>query len=211
MIERVNGVLYLDSIPGKTFSKQLVLDVAEWNFSTHVYDVCQQDVNTIKVVSRVSSEDAKELEKWFMSCVTSSSSCVEGDYAKGTFCTFFNSGKTQCRIDIDTIHPFKFSQEDCNGHNDKETEETLIKMELRCRGLTVVEHTVSPTPLCTTSFPLTEVFQVEIHDSKTGDTVFELYKSVEDANTRISEIGENDITVKRLAVIMDAHAHDSHT
>ena len=82
-------------------------------------------------------------------------------------------------------------------------------MELRCRGLTVVEHTVSPTPLCTTSFPLTEVFQVEIHDSKTGDTVFELYKSVEDANTRISEIGENDITVKRLAVIMDAQ--DSHT
>lgn len=207
MGERVNGVLYLDSIPGKTFSKQLVLDVAEWNFSTHVYDVCQQDVNTIKVFSRVSSEDAKELEKWFMSYVTSS--CVEGDYAKGTFCTFFNSGKTQCRIDIDMIYPFKFSQENWNGHKDKETEDTLVKMELRCRGITVVERNVSPTPLCTTSFPLTEVFQVEIHDSKTGDTVYELYKSVEDTNTRISEIGENDITVKRLAVIMDAH--DIHT
>ena len=210
MGERVNGVLYLDSIPGKTFSKQLVLDVSEWNFSTHVYDVCQQDVNTIKVVSRVSSEDAKELEKWFLSCVTSSS-CVEGDYAKGTFCTFFNSGKTQCRIDIDMIYPFQFSQEDCNRHNDKETEDTLVKMELHCRDVTVVEHTVSPTPLCTTSFPLTEVFQVELHDSKTVDTVFELYKSVEDANTRISEIGENNITVKRLAVTKDAHAHDSHT
>lgn len=209
MGERVNGVLYLDRIPGKTFSKQLVLDVAEWNFSTHVYDVCQQDVNTIKVFSRVSSEDAKELEKWFMSCVTSS--CAECDYAKGTFCTFFNSGKTQCRIDIDMIHPFLFSQENWNGHNDKETEDTLVKMELRCRGITVVEHTVSPTPLCTTSFPLTEVFQVELHDSKTGDTVFELYKSVEDANTRISEIGENNITVKRLAVTKDAHAHDIHT
>lgn len=207
MGERVNGVLYLDSIPGKNFSKQLVLDVAEWNFSTHVYDVCQQDVNTIKVFSRVSSEDAKELEKWFMSYVKSS--CVEGDYAKGTFCTFFNSGKTQCRIDIDMIYPFQFSQEDCNGHNDNETEETLIKMELHCRGLTVVERNVSPTPLCTTSFPLTEVFQVELHDSKTGETVFELYKSLEDANTRISEIGEDDITVKRFAATMDAH--DSHT
>ena len=205
---RVNGVLYLDRIPGKTFSKQLVLDVAEWNFSTHVYDVCQQDVNTIKVFSRVSSEDAKELEKWFMSCVTSSS-CVEGDYAKGTFCTFFSYGKTQCRIDIDMIYPFQFSQEDCNGHNNKETEYTLVKMELRCRGLTVVERNVSPTPLCTTSFPLTEVFQIELHDSKTGDTVYELYKNMDDANTRISEIGENGITVKRLAVIMDAH--DSHT
>ena len=75
----------------------------------------------------------------------------------------------------------------------------------------MVEHTVSPTPLCTTSFPLTEVFQIERTDSKTGDTVFELYKSVEDANTRISEIGENNITVKRLAVTKDAHAHDSHT
>lgn len=209
MGERVNGVLYLDSIPGKTFSKQLVLDVAEWNFSTHVYDVCQQDVNTIKVFSRVSSEDAKELEKWFMSYVKSS--CVEGDYAKGTFCTFFNSGKTQCRIDIDMIYPFQFSQEDCNGHNDKETEETLIKMELRCLGLTVVERNVSPTPLCTTSFPLTEVFHIERKDSKTGETVYELYKSLEDANTRISEIGENNITVKRLAVTKDAHAHDSHT
>ena len=208
MEERVNGVLYLDSIPGKTFSKQLIMDIAEWNFSTHVYDVCQQDVNTIKVFSRVSSEDAKELEKWFMSCVTSSS-CAEGDYAKGTFCTFFSSGKIQCRIDIDMIYPFKFSQENWNGHKDKETEDTLVKMELRCRGITVVEHTVSPTPLCTTSFPLTEVFQVERTDSKTGETVYELYKSVEDANTRISEIGENDITVKRLAVIMDAH--DSHT
>ena len=61
----------------------------------------------------------------------------------------------------------------------------------------------------TTSFPLTEVFQVERTDSKTGETVYELYKSVEDANTRISEIGENNITVKRLAVIMEAH--DSHT
>lgn len=209
MGERVNGVLYLDSIPGKTFSKQLVLDVAEWNFSTHVYDVCQQDVNTIKVFSRVSIEDAKELEKWFVSYVKSS--CVEGDYAKGTFCTFFNSGKTQCRIDIDMIYPFQFSQEDCNGHNDKETEETLIKMELRCRGVTVVEHTVSPTPLCTTSFPLTEVFQIERKDSKTGDTVYELYKNMDDANTRISEIGENNITVKRLAVTKDAHAHDSPT
>lgn len=207
MRERVNGVLYLDSIPGKNFSKQLVLDVAEWNFSTHAYDVCQQDVNTIKVFSRVSSEDAKELEKWFVSCVTSS--CVEGDYAKGKFCTFFNSGKLQCRIDIDTIYPFLFSQENWNGHNDKETEDTLVKMELRCRGITVVEHTVSPTPLCTTSFPLTEVFQIELHDSKTGETVYELYKSVEDANTRISEIGENNITVKRLAVTKDAH--DSHT
>ena len=207
MEERVNGVLYLDSIPGKTFSKQLIMDIAEWNFSTHVYDVCQQDVNTIKVFSRVSSEDAKELEKWFMSCVTSS--CVEGDYAKGKFCTFFSSGKIQCRIDIDMIHPFQFSQEDCNGHNDKETEDTLVKMELHCRGITVVEHTVSPTPLCTTSFPLTEVFQIERTDSKTGETVYELYKSVEDANTRISETGENDITVKRLAVIMDAQ--DNHT
>ena len=203
MGEHVNGVLYLDSVPGKTFSKQLVLDVAEWNFSTHVHDVCQQYVNTIKVFSRVSSEDAKELEKWFMSCVTSS--CVEGDYAKGTFCTFFNSGKTQCRIDIGMIYPFQFSQEDCNEHNDKETEYTLVKMELHCRGLTVVERNVSPTPLCTTSFPLTEVFQIERTDSKTGETVFELYKSVEDANTRISEIGENNMTVKRLAVIMDAH------
>ena len=108
MGERVNGVLYLDRIPGKTFSKQLVLDVAEWNFSTHVCGGFPHDVNTIKVFSRVSSEDAKELEKWFMSCVTS---CVEGDYAKGTFCTFFNSGKIQCRIDIDMIHPFQFSQE----------------------------------------------------------------------------------------------------
>lgn len=209
MGERVNGVLYLDSIPGKTFSKQLVLDVAEWNFSTHVCGGFPNEVNTIKVFSRVSSEDAKELEKWFMSYVKSS--CVEGDYAKGTFCTFFNSGKTQCRIDIDMIYPFQFSQEDCNGHNDKETEETLIKMELRCRGLTVVERNVSPTPLCTTSFPLTEVFQIERKDSKTGETVYELYKSLEDANTRISEIGENNITVKRLAVTKDAHAHDSHT
>lgn len=210
MGERVNGVLYLDKIPGKTFSKQLVLDVAEWNFSTHVYGGFPHDVNTIKVFSRVSSEDAKELEKWFMSCVTSSS-CAEGDHAKGTFCTFFNSGKTQCRIDIDMIYPFKFSQENWNEHKDKETEDTLVKMELRCRGLTVVEHTVSPTPLCTTSFPLTEVFQVERKDSKTGDTVFELYKNMDDANTRISESGETNITVKRLAVIMDAHAHDSHT
>ena len=207
MGERVNGVLYLDRIPGKTFSKQLVLDVAEWNFATHVCGGFPHDVNTIKVFSRVSSEDAKELEKWFMSCVTSS--CVEGDYAKGKFCTFFNSGKTQCRIDIDMIYPFKFSQENWNGHNDKETEDTLVKMELHCRGITVVEHTVSPTPLCTTSFPLTEVFQVERTDSKTGETVFELYKNMDDANTRISELGENDITVKRLAVIMDAH--DSHT
>ena len=207
MGERVNGVLYLDSIPGKNFSKQLVLDVAEWNFPPHVCCGLPHYVNTIKVFSRVSSEDAKELEKWFMSCVTSS--CVEGDHAKGKFCTFFNSGKLQCRIDIDTIYPFLFSQENWNGHNDKETEDTLVKMELRCRGITVVERTVSPTPLCTTSFPLTEVFQVEIHDSKTGETVFELYKSVEDANTRISEIGENNITVKRLAVTMDAH--DSHT
>ena len=207
MGERVNGVLYLDRIPGKTFSKQLVLDVAEWNFSTHVYGGFPHDVNTIKVFSRVSSEDAKELEKWFMSCVTSS--CAEGDYAKGTFCTFFSSGKIQCRIDIDMIYPFKFSQENWNGHKDKETEDTLVKMELHCRGVTVVEHTVSPTPLCTTSFPLTEVFQIERTDSKTGDTVYELYKSVEDANTRISEIGENDITVKRLAVTKDAH--DSHT
>ena len=207
MGERVNGVLYLDRIPGKTFSKQLVLDVAEWNFPTHVCGGFPHEVNTIKVFSRVSSEDAKELEKWFMSCVTSS--CVEGDYAKGTFCTFFSSGKTQCRIDIDMIYPFQFSQEDCNGHNDKETEDTLVKMELHCRDVTVVEHTVSPTPLCTTSFPLTEVFIVERTDSKTGETVFELYKNMDDANTRISEIGENDITVKRLAVTMDAH--DSHT
>lgn len=201
MGERVNGVLYLDSIPGKTFSKQLVLDVADWNFSTHVYCGLPHDVNTIKVFSRVSKEDAKELEKWFMSCVTSS--CAEGDYAKGKFCTFFNSGKTQCRIDIDMLYPSKFSQENWNEHKDKETEDTLVKMELRCRGITVVEHTVSPTPLCTTSFPLTEVFQVELHDSKTGETVYELYKSMDDANTRISEIGENNITVKRLAVIMD--------
>ena len=207
MGERVNGVLYLDSIPVKNFLKQLVLDVAEWNFSTHVYGGFPHDVNTIKVFSRVSSEDAKELEKWFMSCVTSS--CAEGDYAKGTFCTFFNSGKTQCRIDIDMIYPFKFSQENWNGHKDKETEDTIVKMELHCRGITVVEHTVSPTPLCTTSFPLTEVFQVERTDSKTGETVFELYKSMDDANTRISETGENDITVKRLAVTKDAH--DSHT
>lgn len=175
--------------------------------STHVCCGLPHDVNKIKVFSRVSSEDAKELEKWFLSCVTSS--CVEGDNAKGTFCTFFNSGKIQCRIDIDMIYPFKFSQENWNGHNDKETEDTLVKMELHCRGVTVVEHTVSPTPLCTTSFPLTEVFQIELTDSKTGDTVYELYKSVEDANTRISEIGENDITVKRLAVTKDAH--DSHT
>ena len=207
MGEHVNGVLCLDRIPGKTFSKQLVLDVAEWNFSTHVCGGFPHDVNTIKVFSRVSSEDAKELERWFMSCVTSS--CAEDDYAKGTFCTFFSSGKTQCRIDIDMIYPFKFSQENWNRHKDKETEDTLVKMELHCRGVTVVEHTVSPTPLCTTSFPLTEVFQVELHDSKTGETVFELYKSMDDANTRISEIGENDITVKRLAVIMDTH--DSHT
>ena len=207
MVERVNGVLYLDRIPGKTFSKQLVLDVAEWNFSTHVYGGFPHDVNTIKVFSRVSSEDAKELEKWFMSCVTSS--CAEGDYAKGTFCTFFSSGKIQCRIDIDMIYPFKFSCENWNGHKDKETEDTLVKMELHCRDVTVVEHTVSPTPLCTTSFPLTEVFQIERTDSKTGDTVYELYKSMDDANTRISEIGENNITVKRLAVTMDAH--DSHT
>lgn len=209
MGERVNGVLYLDRIPGKTFSKQLVLDVAEWNFSTHVCGGFPHDVNTIKVFSRVSSEDAKELEKWFMSCVTSS--CAEGDYAKGTFCAFFNSGKTQCRIDIDMIHPFQYSQENWNEHNDKETEETLVKMELHCRGLTVVERNVSPTPLCTTSFPLTEVFQVELHDSKTGETVYELYKSVEDANTRISDIGENNITVKRFAATMDAHEQDSHT
>jgi hypothetical protein len=160
-------------------------------------------VNTIKVFSRVSKEDAKELEKWFVSCVTSS--CVEGDYAKGTFCTFFNSGKIQCRIDIDMIHPFQFSQENWNEYNDKETEETLVKIELRCRGLTVVEYTVSPTPLCTTSVPLTEVFQIELTDSKTGEKVYELYKSLEDANTRISELGENNITVKRLAVIRDAH------
>ena len=144
MGERVNGVLYLDKIPVKTFSKQLVLDVSEWNFSTHVCGGFPHDVNTIKVFSRVSSEDAKELEKWFMSCVTSS--CVEGDHAKGKFCTFFNSGKLQCRIDIDTIYPFLFSQENWNGHNDKETEDTIVKMELRCRGITVVEHTVSPTP-----------------------------------------------------------------
>lgn len=209
MGERVNGVLYLDSIHGKTFSKQLVLDVAEWNFSTHVCCGFPHDVNTIKVFSRVSSEDAKELEKWFMSCVTSS--CVEGDNAKGTFCTFFNSGKLQGRLDIDMIHPLKFSQEKCSEYNDKETEDTLVKMELHCRGLTVVEHTVSPTPLCTTSFPLTEVFQVELTDNKTGETVYELYKILEDANTRISEIGENNITVKRLAVTKDAHAHDSHT
>ena len=45
MGERVNGVLYLDRIPGKTFSKQLVLDVAEWNFSTHVYCGLPHDVN----------------------------------------------------------------------------------------------------------------------------------------------------------------------
>lgn len=32
MGERVNGVLYLDRIPRKNFSKQLVLDVSEWNF-----------------------------------------------------------------------------------------------------------------------------------------------------------------------------------
>lgn len=203
MGERVNGVLYIDRIPGKTFSKQLVLDVAEWNFSTHVCGGFPHDVNTIKVFSGVSKEDAKELEKWFMSCVTSS--CAEGDYAKGTFCTFFNSGKTQCRIDIDMIYPFQFSQEDCNGHNDKETEDTLVKMELHCRGVTVVEHTVSPTPLCTTRFPLTEVFQIERKDSKTGETVYELYKSVEDANTRISEIGETNITVKILAVTKDVH------
>lgn len=209
MREHVNGVLYLASIPGKNFSKQLVLDVAEWNFSTHVYGGFPHDMNKIKVFSRVSIEDAKELEKWFMPCVTSS--CVEGDHAKGKFCTFFNSGKPQCRIDIDMIHPLKFSQEDCNGHNDKETEETLIKMELRCRGITVVERNVSPTPLCTTSFPLTEVFQIERTDRKTGETVYELYKSLEDANTRISEIGEDDITVKRLAVTKDAHAQDNHT
>ena len=61
----------------------------------------------------------------------------------------------------------------------------------------------------TTSFPLTEVFQVELHDSKTGETMYELYKNMDDANTRISEIGESDITVKRLAVIKDAQ--DSHT
>lgn len=204
---QVNGVLYLDKIPGKTLSKQLVLDVAEWNFSTHVYDGFPHDVNTIKVFSLVSKEDAKELEKWFVSCVTSS--CVEGDYAKGKFCTFFNSGKIQCRIDIDMIHPIQFSQENWNGHNDKETEDTLVKMELRCRGLTVVERTVSPTPLCTTRFPLTEVFQLEFTDSKTGDIVYELYKSLEDANNRISEIGENDITVKRLAVTRDTQ--DNHT
>lgn len=169
-----------------------------------MYGGFPHDVSTIKVFSRVSSEDAKELEKWFMSCVTSS--CVEGDYAKGTFCTFFNSGKIQCRIDIDMIYPFKFSQENWNEHNDNETEETLIKMELHCRGLTVVERNVSPTPLCTTSFPLTEVFQIERTDSK---TVYELYKNMDDANTRISEIGETNITVKRLAVIKDAQ--DSHT
>lgn len=207
MGERVNGVLYLDRIPRKNFSKQLVLDVDEWNFQPHVCGGFPHDVNKIKVLSRVSSEDAKELEKWFLSCVTSS--CVEGDNAKGTFCIFFNSGKIQCRIDIDMIYPFKFSQENWNGHNDKETEDTLVKMELHCRGVTVVEHTVSPTPLCTTSFPLTEVFQIELTDSKTGDTVYELYKNMDDANTRISEIGENDITVKRLAVTKDAH--DSHT
>lgn len=203
MGERVNGVLYLDRIPGKTLSKQLVLDVAEWNFSTHVCGGFPHDVNTIKVFSRVSKEDAKELEKWFVSCVTSS--CVGCDYAKGKFCTFFNSGKIQCRIDIDMIHPLQFSQENWNEYSDKETESSLVKMELRCRGLTVVERTVSPTPLCTTSFPLTEVFQVEFTDSKTSETVYELYKSIEDVNTRISEIGENDITVKRLAVTRDVH------
>lgn len=208
MREHVNGVLYLDRIPGKNFSKQLVLDVSEWNFSTHVCCGFPHDVNTIKVFSRVSSEDAKELEKWFMSCVTSSS-CVEGDYAKGTFCTFSNSGKLQCRLDIDMIYPFQFSQENWNEHKDNETEETLVKMELRCRGITVVERNVSPTPLCTTSFPLTEVFQIELTDSKTGETAFELYKNMDDANTRISEIGENNITVKRLADTMDAQ--DSHT
>lgn len=208
MREHVNGVLYLDRIPGKNFSKQLVLDVSEWNFSTHVCGGFPNEVNTIKVFSRVSSEDAKELEKWFMSCVTSSS-CVEGDYAKGTFCTFFNSGKLQCRLDIDMIHPFQFSQENWNEHKDNETEETLVKMELRCRGITVVERNVSPTPLCTTSFPLTEVFQIELTDNKTGETAFELYKNMDDANTRISEIGENNITVKRLAVTKEAH--DSHT
>jgi hypothetical protein len=68
-----------------------------------------------------------------------------------------------------------------------------------------VEYTVSPTPLCTTSFPLTEVFQIELTDRNTGEKVYELYKSLEDANTRISELGENNITVKRLAVTRDAH------
>lgn len=176
------------------------LDCVDWHFSTENFkDFCPlghhpisggEDVD-IKVVATVSLETAKVLQKWMDLNYSGVSS-----RASGTLCVRHSSGKLKYRLSLKHILPLSASFED---HRD-DTSKVDVFMNLSCASFYLEERHESPTPLFVSDYPHSVLYRLAYKDHFTNKAIYEVFTSLEDAETRRDEVSDIGASISELCI-----------
>ena len=195
------SVLTLEEIPGVIEGKLgAKLNCVDWNFSTANFkSICPLgyrptsgcDENEMKVITTVSTETAKILQKWMDLNYSDVSS-----RASGTLCVRHPSGNLKYRLRISHIFPLCASFEDCN--DDKGM--VHVHMYLSCGSLYLEERHESVTPLFVSDYAHSVLYRLNYKDHFTNKVIHEVFTSLEDAELRRDEVSDTRASICELLI-----------
>lgn len=197
------AVLTLDEIPGIVEGKLCEkLNCVDWHFSTADFkSFCPlgqrptsgRDENELKVISTVSTDIAKVLQKWMDLNYSGVSS-----RASGTLCVYHPSGNLKYRLRFSHILPLCASFEDCRDDTGKV--HVHMNLSLSSYYFYLEERHESPTPLFVSDYPHSVLYRLTYKDHFTNKVIYEVFTSLEDAEFRRDEISDTAASISELLI-----------
>lgn len=195
------AVLTLEEIPGIVEGTlDAKLNCVDWHFSTADFkSLCPLgyrptsgcEESKIKVVTTVSTDTVKILQKWMDLNYSGVSS-----RASGTLCVCYPSGTLKYRLRLSHIFPLCASFEDCR--DDKGM--VHVHMNLSCGSFYMEERHESPTPLFVSDYPHSVLYRLTYKDHFTNKRVCEVFVSLEDAELRRDEVSDTRSSISELLI-----------
>lgn len=195
------AVLTLDEIQNVVEGKICEdMDCVDWHFSTENFKsfcplgsrpISGGEDAEIKVISTVSTETAKVLQKWVDMVYSGESS-----RASGIMCVRHPSGKLKYRLNLQHIRPLSASFEDCRDDTSKVT----VTMNLSCASFYLEERNDSPTPLFVSDYPNSVLYRLAYKDHFTNKVLYEVFTSLEDAELRRDEVSDIGASISELCI-----------
>lgn len=195
------AVFTLEEIPGIVEGKLCAkLNCVDWHFSTdNSESLCTLkssqtsgcDANEMKVITTVSTETAKILQKWMDLNYSDVSS-----RAYGTLCVCYPSGTLKYSLRISHIFPLCASFEDCS--DDKGM--VHVHMYISCGSFYLEERHESTTPLFVSDYAHSVLYRLNYKDHFTNKMVHEVFVSLEDAEFRRDEVSDTGSSISELLI-----------
>ena len=176
------------------------LECVDWHFSTENFKsfcplwhrrVSGVGDSEIQVVSTVSTDTAKVLQKWMDLTYSGVSS-----RASGTMCVRHTSGKLKYRLSLKHIIPLSVSFE--NRRDD--TSKVDVFMTLSCASFYMEERNDSTTPLFVSDYPHSVLYRLSYKDHFTNKVLYEVFTSLEDAELRRDEVSDLEASISELCI-----------